>query len=63
MAYQRDLGQEHALVIVSLSAKKQQVTLPAEFAKSRLILQAGNWTATGQEVTLMPFAVLVLKAK
>lgn len=63
VAYQRDLGQEHALVIVSLSAKKQQVTLPAEFAKPRPVLQAGNWTATGQEVTLMPFAGLVLKAK
>ncbi|MDD6416146.1 MAG: alpha-glucosidase [Lactobacillus porci] len=63
VAYQRDLGQEHALVIVSLSAKKQQVTLPAEFAKPRPVLQAGNWTATGQEVTLMPFAGLVLKAE
>ncbi len=58
VAYQRDLDGESALVVVSLSAQKTQLTLPSQMS---VLLQAGGIYLQEQQVTLMPFAGVVLK--
>lgn len=60
LVYQRDLGDERALVVVSLSAKKEHLTLPEELTP---VLTAGSINLQGKELTLMPFAGVVLQKK
>ena len=60
LVYQRDLGDERALVVVSLSAKKEHLTLPEELTP---VLTAGSINLQGKELTLMPFAGAVLQKK
>lgn len=58
LVYQRDLGADRALVVVSLSAKKEHLTLPEELTP---VLTAGSINLQGKELTLMPFAGAVLQ--
>lgn len=60
LVYQRDLGDDRALVVVSLSAKKEHLTLPEELTP---VLTAGSINLQGKELTLMPFAGVVLQKK
>jgi alpha-glucosidase len=47
-------------VVVSLSAKKEHLTLPEELTP---VLTAGSINLQGKELTLMPFAGVVLQKK
>ncbi|MCD9218555.1 alpha-glucosidase [Lactobacillus delbrueckii subsp. lactis] len=60
LVYQRDLGDDRALVVVSLSVKKEHLTLPEELTP---VLTAGSINLQGKELTLMPFAGVVLQKK
>lgn len=57
--YQRDLGNESAIVAVSLSNKKISIDLPEEYIKE--LLKAGEYQLTNGKLTLMPYAGVVLK--
>ena len=57
--YQRDLGDESAIVAVSLSNKKIMIDVPEEYAKEEL--KAGEYQLTDGKLTLMPYAGVVLK--
>ena len=57
--YQRDLGNESAIVAVSLSNKKIAIDLPEEYIKE--LLKAGEYQLTNGKLTLMPYAGVVLK--
>ena len=57
--YQRDLGNERAIVAVSLSNKKISIDLPEEYIKE--LLKAGEYQLTNGKLTLMPYAGVVLK--
>lgn len=57
--YQRDLGNESAIVAVSLSNKKISIDLPEEYIKE--LLKAGEYQLTNGKLTLMPYTGVVLK--
>ena len=57
--YQRDLNGESAIVAVSLSNQKTKVKIPANYTKEEL--KAGEYQLTNGELTLMPYAGVVLK--
>ena len=57
--YQRDLGNESAIVAVSLSNKKISIDLPEVYIKE--LLKAGEYQLTNGKLTLMPYAGVVLK--
>lgn len=57
--YQRRLNNEEAIVAVSLSSEKTQVTLPAGFTKEKI--KAGSYSLNGDQLTLMPYSGVVLE--
>lgn len=57
--YQRKLGDEEAIVAVSLSSEKEQVTIPTVFNNE--LLKAGQYNLNNGNLTLMPYAGVVLK--
>lgn len=57
--YQRDLGDESAIVAVSLSNQKTVITVPGKYTEEKL--KAGEYQLTDGKLTLMPYAGVVLK--
>lgn len=59
--YERDLGDESAIVAVSFSPEKTTVEIPAEYETE--VLSAGQYQLNKQKLTLMPYAGVVLMRK
>lgn len=56
--YERDLGNESALIAVSLSPEKTTIKIPAEF--NSIQLTAGKYQLNEEKLTLMPYSGVVL---
>lgn len=57
--YQRDLGNQSAIVAVSLSDKQERITIPAGYQTEKLT--AGEYRLDDQKLTLMPYSGVVLE--